>query len=246
MSQCGGVRVMLLALALGGLLAGATGCSSVSEISWLQTDRRMLETIARHSQLLRDVEGKGVVRIEYQGERADVPFRVRLGPDALVQVDAEIALAARPAVGRLTLVSDDSGTQIYGSQGLQDLARANVRPAALRALVLSLFGGGDILVGWLESNGCVIAKLTACLGLEVRLSLDRDRRAIERWEISDKTGKFGFSGLIYAWDSGSPLPRIVRGVIHPQEIVLTVRFDEVGLVDQGVPAGNFTMDAALQ
>jgi hypothetical protein len=245
MSQRGGGKVILLALVLGGLLAEATGCSRISEMGWLQTDRRMLETIARRSQALRDVEGKGVVRFEYQGQRVDVPFRVRLGPDALVQIDAEIALAALPGLGRLTVVSDDSGTQIYGSRDLRELARANVRPAALRALVLSLFGGGDLLVGWLGSTGCVIDRSTTCLGLEVSLGLDRERRAIERWEISDKTGKFGFSGLVYAWDSAGPLPRTVRGVIQPQGIVLTVRFDEVGLVHQGTPAGNFTMDAAL-
>ena len=246
MSRRRGVPGMLLALVLGGLLAQAAGCSRIGEIRWLETDQRMLEAIARHSQGLRNVEGTGVITLEYRGQRADVPFRLRLGPDALVQLDAEIAPATLPGLGRLTVVSDDTGTHIYGSRALRDLVEARLRPAALRALVVSLVGGGNLLAGWLGSNGCVIGKSTACLGLDVSLNLNRDRRAVERWEISDKTGKFGLSGLVYAWDGDGPLPRTVRCVIHPEEIVLTVRFDDAGLVEQGTPAGNFAGDTALQ
>jgi hypothetical protein len=206
----------------------------------------MLETISRHSRRLAGVEGKGVVTFEYRGQRGDVPFRVLVGPAGLVQVDAEIAPTARPGLGRLKVVSDDNGTQIYGSQEIRDFAARAMRPAALRALVLSLFGGGNLVVGWLGSNGCMIRQSTTCQGLDVRLSLDRARRAIEKWEINDKTSKFGFSGLVYAWERSGSRPRVVKGVIHPQEITLTVTFDEAGLAWNDASVGNFIWDTALQ
>jgi hypothetical protein len=235
-----------MVLVLAALAASAGGCSRISDIAWLQTDRQMLEWIARHSQALKDIEARGVIRFEYGGRSGEVPFRVRIGPEAVVQLDAEIAPSALPRLGRLTVVSDASGTQIYGSDVLEDLARANLRPAALRALVLSLCGGGDLLIGWLASVGCVIGKSMSCQGLEVSLNLDRERRAIEKWQVNDKSGKFGLTGLIYAWDGAGSHPRVVTGVIHPAEIKVTVTFNEPGVAYRGIPAGNFGVETALQ
>lgn len=237
---------LLVVLMLGNLAVQAAGCTRITEISWLETDRRMLEGIGRRPEHLTGVEGKGVIRLEHRGRRLDVPFRVRLGPQGLVQLDAEVAFGVLPGLGRLTVVSDDNGTEIYGSKSLADLAKANLRPAALRAVVLSLVGGGDLLVGWVESNGCMVGRAMNCLGLGLTLDLNRERRSVESWEISDKSGKLDLSGRVAAWGGPGELPRTIRCIVHPQELVVTTRYDQIGLADIGNPAGNFVGDTALE
>jgi hypothetical protein len=237
------------------LAALALGCSRIADIGWLQTDQQMLDSIARRALALTNVEGSGTVRVEYHGSTLDLPFRLRLGPQAAIQVDAEIPGSVVPGRGRVTLVSDGRGTQIYGVAGLDDLVEGTVRQATFRALVLSLLGGGDLLAAWVRANGCRVDRLAACSGLDLELWLNREERSIDRWEVEDKTGKSGFSGLVHARESAGPLPRVVTAVVHPQEIAVTVRFDDVGLVrgepDGGPPAGdakagNFAGEKALQ
>ncbi len=226
-----------LVLGLCSWLVQTTGCSQVSHLRKAQSEQRMLEAIAKRVNALETIEGRGTVRVEYHDERIDVPFGLRLSGHALLEIDAEISSGLFPGLGKISIVSDDNETLVYAGMGIVNLAKSDTMQTALRALLLSLFGGGDLLVFWLRSNGCELARSTTCSGLDLEFTVNREYRSVEKWAIKDRAGRASFDGLVYAWNGGGPLPRIVTGVVHPQEIAVTVEYEEIGLVLKG-PSGE--------
>jgi len=113
----------------------------------------------------------------------------------------------------------------------------------LRPMLLSIFGGGDMVVYWLVSNGCPVSSKTACSGLEIGLGVSRDHRSVERWTLKDKDRKISFNGYVLEWDTEGRFPRIVNGMFHPQEISVTVTFDQVHVA---LGPGNFIKGSGLE
>jgi hypothetical protein len=224
------VRLAAAALVLAGCIACATSCSHISRLPGIQTEGRMLGEIADRVQARGAIEGRGTVRIEYQDEKMEVPFSLRLADDGALQIDAQVSTGLFPGLGKVTVLSDNTRTLVYTALGLVTVAEADSLQRALRAVLLSAFGGGDLLVAWLRSNGCQLRGRTTCTGLDIELTVDYAHRSIERWTIKDRAKGVSFAGLVYEWSDDASPPRVVTGIVHPREIAITVAYDEISLV----------------
>jgi len=235
-------RLTVLGLAWLALVAG--GCSQISNLSVMQSDQRILKEIAGRIQAMGNIEGKGTVRLESRDQTIDIPFSVRFTRDAVLEIDAEISTALLPGLGKVTVVSDATKTLVYAGAGVINPVETREEQTALRALLLSAFGGGDMLAFWAAGNRCDLASKIHCSGLDIELKLNRESRSVERWAIKEQSGRVSFSGLVYALNGGGPLPRIITGIVHPQEIAVTVKYDEIGLASAGSAIGRELCAAA--
>ena len=232
------------ALGVACLLLVVAGCSQISNLSVMQSDQRILKEIAGRIQAMGNIEGKGTVRLESRDQTIDIPFSVRFTRDAVLEIDAEISTALLPGLGKVTVVSDATKTLVYAGAGVINPVETREEQTALRALLLSVFGGGDMLAFWAAGNRCDLASKIHCSGLDIELKLNREYRSVERWTIKEQSGRVSFSGLVYAFDGGGPLPRIITGIVHPQEIAVTIKYDEIGLVSAGPAFGRELYGAA--
>lgn len=219
--------LMLVALTAVALLAG--GCSQISELRRSRAEDRTLDAVARRMKALERIEAGGRFEIR-QGEAVlSLPFVMRLERGGVLEVEAEISEGPSSSLGRVRIVSDASGTEIYAPGGPAEVAWADSLGPVLRPLLLSVFGGGDMLVHWLLASRCDPVRETRCCGVEVSLRMSRERGSVERWTIRDPARRVSFTGFVHSWSDAGPFPRIVTGMVHPYEVGISVEFNEIDL-----------------
>ena len=227
------------------LVALAGGCSQIGELRQNRAEDRTLDAVARRMKALERIEGGGRFEVQHGEDAFDLPFMMRLDRRGILEVEAEISDGPWSSLGSVRMVSDAMGTAIYGPDGPVGVAWMDSLGPVLRPLLLSVFGGGDMLVRWLLANRCDAVRETRCGGVEVSLRMNRERGSVERWTIKDPARRVSFTGFVHSWSEAGPFPRIVTGMVHPYEVGISVEFNEIGMA-RGVPglektgwAGNF-------
>ena len=210
-------------------MVALAGCGQISEVRQTRAEDRTLAEISQRMKTLARVEGRGVVMLEYRSETVDLPFALRLDREGVLDLEAEVPASPWLDLGTVRVVSDARDTRVYAEGSRVELAELDTLGYLLRPFLLSVFGGGDLLVHWLLASGCNPDRDVVCSGLEITLKPDPERGSIQRWTIKDRGRNASFTGLVYAWRDRGPFPRIVTGMIHPYEIGVTVRYDEIGL-----------------
>jgi hypothetical protein len=225
---------LALVAALVALVVLASGCSQIAEVRRSRAEDRTLDAVARRMKAFEKIEGGGRFEIQ-QGEAAfDLPFVMRLDRGGVLEVEAEISDGPGSSLGRVRMVSDATDTEIYAPGGSAEVAWADSLGPVLRPLLLSVFGGGDMLVRWLLANKCDPVRETRCRGVEVSLRMSRERGSVERWTIRDPVRGVSFTGFVHSWSDAGPFPRIVTGMVHPYEVGISVEFNEMGLALDGL------------
>jgi hypothetical protein len=209
------------------------GCGQLAQLRREQIEDRTLGEISQRMRMLQRVEGKGVVMLEYRDQTVEVPFALRLDREGVLELEAEVPAGPWLDLGGVRVVSNTRDTRVYAAGGPVEIAELDTLGYLLRPFLLSVFGGGDLLVHWLVASGCNPGRDAACAGLEITLKPDPGRGSVARWTIKDRGRGVSFTGLVYAWRDDGPFPRIVTGMIHPYEIGITVKYDEIGLAAAG-------------
>jgi len=237
-------RKLAPALLAPALIVLVGGCSQLSELRQRRAEDRTLEAVAQRMKALERIEGGG--RFEVQsGEAAfDLPFVMRFGRGGLLQVDAEISDGPWSGVGRMRLMSDATATEVLVSAGpgtpggRAEIPWADSLGLVLRPLLLSVFGGGDMLVRWMLANRCEPVREGRCAGVEISLRMNLERGSVERWTIRDPARRVSFTGFVHSWSHTGPFPRVVTGMIHPYEVGISIEFNEIGLARPGIDEGK--------
>jgi hypothetical protein len=230
--------MLMVALTSLSLLAG--GCSQIAEFRQVRGEEQALEELTERMRRFEKIAGRGTLVVEHRSSSLSMPFELRLAGSGKLEVELEVSPGLWPGMGKLRIVSDSRSTEIYSDGRRVDFAEADTLGQVLHPLLLSVFGGGDMLARWLVTNGCTPRRKTLCCGLEVDLRVSREKGSVERWTVKDRYRKASFTGFVYSWSKAGPFPRVLSGMIHPYEIGVTVEYGEMGL------AGNFIQDPRFQ
>lgn len=236
-----GARAAIVAAAF--FCAAWQGCGRLTPLTRAHSEGEILASVKERMQALEIIEGRGTLVLEYRDQTLEVPFGLRAAGNGLVEIEADVSSGFWPGLGRVEIVSDPTETVIYAGGAPLDASEYRKLGPMLRPMLLSTFGGGEMVVHWLVSNGCDVKLKTECSGLEVGLGVSLDHRSIERWTLKDRDRGISFNGYVFAWDTDSVFPRIVTGMFHPQEISVTVRFDQVHVARS---PGNFIQTSGLE
>jgi len=184
------------------------------------------EVLAR-GKVFRGFHGKGSIALEHKADRMTIPVEVRLSEDLVLEAHSEVSHFLLPFEGEVRLVSTDSTTFLYTNIGAYDLAMTALDQSAIRAFLLSLGGGGDWLLWWLAREDCGRARKTRCRGLEIELEPHSRLPSISRWEMREASGGASFKGQVDEYEPGGLVPRVIRGVIQPQEISVYLNYVDI-------------------
>jgi hypothetical protein len=185
------------------------------------------------------VEGSGTIRIEYRGQSLDLPFAMKMGGNGALEIEADVASGFWPGFGRIAIVSDQNDTAVYSVGRRVDPAAYDSLGPVLRPVLLSIFGGGEMLIHWLVLNGCRPGRQSICKGLEIGVKLDREHGKVERWTVRDPVGRVSFNGFVEPLAGNGGGARITGGMLHPYEIGITVRYARLGVaVRRNVASGD--------
>jgi hypothetical protein len=218
----GACAVLCLALALAGC-ARLRGRPDTG-------DAEIFERVLARSRDARGLEGEGTVVIEYGDEAHEVPFTVSMDRASFIDVEANIDDLPIPFAGKVRLVADDSGAELYTPIGIFDPFMGEVPYSTVYGLLVSAFGGGDWLAAWLEDTGCRVASNTTCGDLEIELHLQRSPATISRWRITDAADKGSFEASVSEYQPGAVvLPRSIEGTLYPQRIGIVVEYSRIAV-----------------
>lgn len=208
----------------------ASACSHLDRLPAYGSDDRVLGRIAGRVPKNGRIEGVGTIRITYRGSQMDLPFAMQLGANGHLAVEADVGPGFLPGSGRIAIISDDKDTAVYSAgRRVEPVAYDSLIPS-LRPILLSLFGGGDVLLRWLAANGCRPGRRSVCGGLRVGFTLDRSRGSVGRWTIRDPGRGVSFNGFVQTWNSEGEGALVVGGMLHPYEVGITVTYASLGPV----------------
>jgi len=225
------------------LLCLGAGCGSLAHLGRAHAEEEILANVKERMRALEMIEGKGTLVLEYGDQTLQVPFGLRASGTGLLEVEADVSSGFWPGLGRVEIVSDPTETIIYAGGAPLDGSEYRKLGPMLRPMLLSIFGGGEMVVLWLVSNGCDVGLKTECCGIQVGLGVSSEHRSIERWTLKDRSREISFNGYVLAWDGEGGVPRIVTGMFHPQEVSVTVEFDQVHVASG---SGNFIETSGLK
>lgn len=206
----------------------ASGCSQLDRLQRYASDDSMLEYIAERTPKGGKAEGIGTIRIEYEGGHVELPFAMEMGRNGLLEVEADVGPGFLPGFGRMAIISDEKDTAVYSEGRRMQPAPYDSLGPALRPILLSLFGGGDMLLRWLVLKGCRPGRRSVCGGLRVGFTIDRNRGSVGRWTVRDPVRGVSFNGFVETWDSSGNGVWVVGGMLHPYEVGISVRYARLG------------------
>jgi hypothetical protein len=223
----GNLRIMLTLVLLIGHLG--TGCGIRGAKQTAGGDRRAFLLIEERIATLGGLRASGRVAVEYRDQTWTFPFELTMGSDRSLDATAVIGESVFGPGGPVRLVSNRQHTLVLLPTGPVDAARyTEIDPEAMHALLVSMAGGGELLVEWLSGQGCPVGKETSCGGLEMSFSLDESRRSVASWEIGHPSSGSRLEGMVFDRFEGTPpLPRILSGVFHPRGVLITVKYDDM-------------------
>jgi hypothetical protein len=132
-------------------------------------------------------------------------------------------------------VSDAEMTLLYTDAGVFDLAMEPDAKPGIRAFLLSLAGGGDLLLWWLAERDCDPALDSACEGLEIEVEPHDTVPSVAVWEISEPDEGISFKARVKEYQPGTLLPRIIAGTLYPDETTVYLKYSHIS--DLADPTG---------
>lgn len=207
-----------------------SGCSRLGRLREYGSEGRIYRQIAERAAGAGRVEGVGKVTIEHRDERLELPFAVKIGAHGSLEIEADVSPGFWHGFGRIAIVSNQKDTAVYSLGRRVDAAAYDSLDSVLRPVLLSIFGGSDMLLHWETLNGCRPGRRSVCKGLEIGVILDRRSGAVERWTIRDPARGVTFNGFVEAGTGEPGGPRITGGMLHPYEVGITVEYTRVGML----------------
>jgi hypothetical protein len=218
----------IASLALGVVFAlSLNGCSQLGRRQDRRLNPEFVESVVSRLDGFEGIDMEATLSVEHRNESLTVPLSVRVARGAVLEVRGEVSHFLLPFEGSFLLISDRHATALHTDLGVYELGGETDASTAIHAFLLSLVGGGDWLVWWLSHNGCTTGIDSECRGLRVKLEPHDRYASIERWEIAESRSDASFHGFINEYQDDALLPRIVTGIVYPQEITIHLEYDPV-------------------
>jgi len=189
--------------------------------------RAGFDTVAARRQIFKGLEAEGELTVEHTTGTITIPLEVEVSGDLGLEIKGEISHFLLPFEGEFRLVSDEETTLLHTDNGAYDLAMEPGAQPAVRAFLLSMAGGGDWLLWWLEENHCDPAAKSVCYGLEIELEPDEILPSVREWGIKEAASAAAFTARVEAYEPGTLLPRAIKGRLYPQEITVYLKYTEI-------------------
>jgi hypothetical protein len=217
-------RTVALALTV---VALAAGCSRLPA----RTPHRpeAFEQVLAKRQSFSGLRARGSLTLEHKADVLTVPLEITVTQDLVLEVHSSISHFLLPFEGEVRLVSDEASTLLYTNVGTYDLAMDPEAQPGVRAFLLSLAGGGDWLLWWLAGRDCDLSAESQCGGLEIELKPHARLPAISGWKISEPSRGVAFKAGVDEYEPGTTVPRIVTGILEPNEITLYLNYTEISV-----------------
>ncbi len=213
------------------MLALVAGCSRLPARSAVRPEA--LEQVMARRQGFKGFQAQGSLTLEHKADVLSIPLEITVTEDLVLEARGEISHFLLPFDGEVRLVSDEVSTLLHTNVGTYDLATDPEAQPAVRAFLLSLAGGGDLLLWWLAGRDCDLSAKSQCGGLEIELVPHDRLPSISGWEMRERSRGATFKARVDEYEPGTVVPRLVTGILYPREIAVSLNYTEISLSQGG-------------